>query len=271
MSNTSLRIVVSVITIPIILAACYFGKVFFLLFTLGIGIIGFLEFSNMVKQKNSFTNLVIGVLAVFALIVNSYYNIIESVVLIFIIVLLLLFTELFRNKHSATSNLGTTLIGVFYIGLFSSSLILIREFFNYSEMLYTQGGFLIISLMLSIWICDSAAFFLGTAFGKHKIFPRVSPNKSVEGAIAGLVFAVLSMIAAKSFLVEFLSWYDVIVIGFIVGIIGQAGDFVESLIKRDTGVKDSSSIIPGHGGVFDRFDSLLFSSPVIYIYLHYFI
>lgn len=79
------------------------------------------------------------------------------------------------------------------------------------------------------------------------------------------------MLAAKLIIVEFLSWADSIALGFIVGVIGQAGDFVESLLKRDTGVKDSSSIIPGHGGIFDRFDSLLFSAPVVYIYLHYFI
>ena len=271
MSNTSLRVIVSIITIPVIIAACYLGKLFFLLFILGIGIIGFLEFSNMVKQKNSFANVSTGIVAVTALIINSYYNFIEFNVLVFIIVLLVLFFELFRNKKSAVSNLGTTLIGVFYIGLFSSSLVLIREYFNYSEMLYLQGGYLIISIMVSIWVCDSAAFFLGTAFGKHKIFPRVSPKKSVEGALAGLVFAILTMVAAKSFLIDFLSWQDVVIIGLIIGLIGQTGDFVESLLKRDTGVKDSSSIIPGHGGVFDRFDSLLYSSPVVYIYIHYFI
>ena len=271
MSNTTQRILVSVIAIPLIIAACYFGHEFFLLFTLGIGVLSFYEFSQMANHKGAFVNIYLGVLSVAVLIINSFYNFIELQSLTFIIILILFFLELFRNKDSAVHNLGSTLIGVFYIGLFSSSMVLIREYFSYSGFIYHQGGYLIISLLVTIWVCDSAAFFLGTAFGRHKIFPRVSPKKSVEGALAGLVFSVLTMLAAKSVFVDFLSWTDSIIMGLIVGTIGQAGDFVESLLKRDTGVKDSSSIIPGHGGIFDRFDSLLFSAPVIYLYLHYFI
>jgi phosphatidate cytidylyltransferase len=114
---------------------------------------------------------------------------------------------------------------------------------------------------------DSAAYFIGTAIGKHKLFPRVSPNKSWEGAIAGFVFSIITLVVLKSFLLEFLDWVDIIAFGVIIGIFGQVGDLIESLIKRDAGVKDSSNIIPGHGGIFDRFDSLLFSAPIIFLYL----
>ncbi|MFZ1281640.1 MAG: phosphatidate cytidylyltransferase, partial [Ignavibacteriaceae bacterium] len=131
------------------------------------------------------------------------------------------------------------------------------------------GGYLIISIFASIWICDSAAFFGGTALGKHKLFHRVSPKKSWEGAIFGFVFAILAMILAKNLVLDFLSLKDAIAIGLITGTIGQIGDLAESLLKRDAGVKDSSNLIPGHGGIFDRFDSLLFSAPVIYLYLTY--
>ncbi len=109
---------------------------------------------------------------------------------------------------------------------------------------YTQGRIVIISIFASIWICDSAAFFGGTALGKHKLFPRVSPNKSWEGAIFGLLFAVIAMVISKAIFLDFLSWFDVITIGLIVGIIGQIGDLIESLFKRDAGVKDSSGLIP---------------------------
>jgi phosphatidate cytidylyltransferase len=182
-----------------------------------------------------------------------------------------LLEELFLGNGSAINNLGGSFLGIFFIGLFSSSLILIREHFNQTVLPYESGGYLIISILATIWICDSAAFFVGTAIGKHKIFPRVSPNKSVEGSIAGFVFAIISIAAAKLIVLDFLSWEDIIVIGIIVGVFGQIGDFVESLIKRDADAKDSSQLIPGHGGFFDRFDSLLFSSPLIYIYLYYFI
>ena len=175
--------------------------------------------------------------------------------------------ELFRNKESAISNLGITLLGIFYIGFFSAALVDLREFYNDSAFTYFQGGYLIISILISIWICDSAAYFIGIAFGKHKLMPRISPNKSWEGAIAGFIFSVITMIAAKALFLEFLEWRDTIAIGIIVGIIGQFGDLIESMIKRDSRVKDSSSIIPGHGGILDRFDSLLFTAPAVYLYL----
>ncbi|MCW9094553.1 MAG: phosphatidate cytidylyltransferase, partial [Ignavibacteriaceae bacterium] len=111
----------------------------------------------------------------------------------------------------------------------------------------------------------------GTALGKHKLFPRVSPNKSWEGAIFGFIFSVLTMILAQLIALDFLSLFNVVVIGIIIGIVGPIGDLVESLLKRDSAVKDSSSFIPGHGGFFDRFDSLLFSVPVIWMYLRYFV
>jgi len=101
------------------------------------------------------------------------------------------------------------------------------------------------------------------------LFPRISPKKSWEGAIAGFVFSVLIMIAAKFIVLEFLQWTTIIAFGIIVGIIGQIGDLVESMLKRDAGVKDSSALIPGHGGIFDRFDSLLYTAPVIFIYLKF--
>ena len=183
---------------------------------------------------------------------------------------MLLIFELFRNNGSSIQNLGATLLGVFYLGIFGSTLVGIREFYPNIDGLYNHGGYLIISIFASIWICDSAAFFGGTAFGKHKLFPRVSPKKSWEGAIFGFVFVILAMILAKNIVLDFLSLKDAIVIGFIIGTLGQIGDLIESLLKRDAGIKDSSNLIPGHGGIFDRFDSLFYSSPIIYLYLTYF-
>ena len=186
-----------------------------------------------------------------------------------IIVFAVLLVELFRNSGSAILNIGSSLLGILYLGLFASTLVFIREYYSGNAYEYSEGGYLIISIMASIWICDSAAFFLGSAFGKNKLFPRVSPNKSWEGAIAGFLFAITAMIAAKAIVLDQLSLTDAVIIGFIVGTIGQMGDLVESLIKRDAGVKDSSQLIPGHGGIFDRFDSLLFTAPAVYAYLYF--
>jgi phosphatidate cytidylyltransferase len=270
-NNTLIRVLVALVGIPLIIAVCYFGSIFFLLFASAIGLICYYEFSSMLKNKESYPNLTLGYLSILLLVFNSYYNFIDFTTLLLIMIPLIFISELFRNKSSAVSNTGSTLLGIFYFGLFTSSIVLIREFFSYSDLLYFQGGYLIIAILATIWMCDSAAFFLGTALGKHKLFPRVSPNKSWEGAIGGFVFSVITMLAMKALMIDFLEWRDVIIIGMIVGIFGQIGDLVESLIKRDTNTKDSSSILPGHGGIFDRFDSFLFSSPIIYLYLKNFI
>lgn len=269
LGNTKIRIIVSIIAIPFIISVSVIGGIPFLIFTLGIALISFWEFCKMVKNKEAYPNFVLGFLVIVLIILNTYINFTEFYILLLFASILILITELFRNKNSAIINTGVTFFGILYLGLFSSSIILIREFFLQFDLLYSEGGYLIISIMVSIWICDSAAFFIGSALGKRKLFPRVSPNKSWEGAIAGFVFAIVSMVAAKAIFLDILTLTDSIIIGTVVGTVGQIGDLVESLIKRDADVKDSSAIIPGHGGIFDRFDSLLFSAPVIYIYLHY--
>ena len=271
MSNTATRIIVSVISIPVILLASYLGKLYFAAFVLAIALMAFHEFSSMSAKKNISVNIPLGILFVLILVLNFYFRYLPNILLTIAIPFLILLFELFRNKGSVILNVGTTLLGIFYIGMFAGTFVGIREMFIGSNELYTQSGFLVISLFVSIWICDSAAFFIGTAIGKHKLFPRVSPNKSWEGAIAGFLFAVLAMVAAKYIVLNFVTIEEAISIGIIVGIIGQLGDLVESLVKRDADVKDSSAIIPGHGGIFDRFDSLLFTAPAVYLFLYYFV
>ncbi|MCX6149187.1 MAG: phosphatidate cytidylyltransferase [Ignavibacteriales bacterium] len=266
LGNTVTRILVALVTMPLILLVCYLGGWFFVSFILLIGLLSLYEFYQLAAKKFAFSNYIIGSLASAVLIINSFSNLLDYQHLIIIIVVLLVLIELFRNKESAILNLGVSLLGIFYIGLFFSSVVMLREFFKEE---YYFGGYLIISIFITIWICDSAAFFFGSAFGKHKLFLRVSPKKSWEGAIAGFIFAIITMVGFKYLFLNLFSIIDAVVVGTIIGSIGQIGDLVESLIKRDSGVKDSSNIIPGHGGVFDRFDSLLLSSPVIYLYISF--
>ncbi|HPN36910.1 MAG TPA: phosphatidate cytidylyltransferase [Melioribacteraceae bacterium] len=268
-SNTLTRIIVSLVAIPLIIFLCYYGRLPFLAFATFIGVSSYYEFYKMIIKKSAYANKYLGFVAVFIIMLNSYFKFIDFETIVYSIVLFVLLIELFRNKNSAIFNSSVTLLGIFYVGLFASSLVNIRELYNNNNFIYDRGGLIIISVLIIIWVCDSAAFFIGSALGKHKLFKRVSPNKSWEGAIAGFVFSIISVIALKSFLIDFLDWQDVIAIGIITGIFGQIGDLIESLLKRDSGVKDSSSIIPGHGGIFDRFDSLLFASPIIFIYLKY--
>ncbi len=201
---------------------------------------------------------------------------------------LLLLVELFRNKPGAIGNIAATFAGVGYVSLFFGSLIGLRELFvpgdfpisayfpvygpdvpqGVVDTVYRWGGLTVLAVFVAIWVCDSAAYFVGRAWGRHKLFPRVSPNKSWEGAIAGFVAAVLVFLAARS-LLPYLTLVSALVCGTIIGVFGQLGDLVESLLKRDAGVKDSSALIPGHGGVLDRFDSLLFVAPLIFVYLDF--
>ncbi len=204
-----------------------------------------------------------------------------------LIVLLVCLIELFRNAGSPLLNIAVTLLGIVYISLFLGTLIGIRErfvplafpmlrffpsessFMNAASIaeVYSWGGYTVISLFACIWICDTAAYVVGRSMGRHKLFPRVSPNKTWEGAVAGLLAAIGAALAARALLLEYMTFAQAGVFGLAIGVFGQLGDFVESLLKRDAGVKDSSSIVPGHGGVFDRFDSLIFVSPIVYLYL----
>ena len=122
-------------------------------------------------------------------------------------------------------------------------------------------------LFAATWLCDSGAYFGGRLLGRHKLYPQASPNKTVEGAVSGLLFAALLLPALQMLNLARPLPYDYWILPLIVGIAGQIGDLIESLMKREAGIKDSSQIIPGHGGFLDRFDSLLVSSPLFLAYL----
>lgn len=180
LSNHALRIIVAVITIPIIITAAYLGGIYFLLFVVAITAISYYEFCIMVKNKEISANRTFGLAGIFIILLNFYRAFIDiySFLLLFTVILFLI--ELFRNRGSAILNIGATLLGVFYLGLLGSSIIGIRELYPDIGTLYHRGGYLIISLFAAIWLCDSAAFWAGRKLGKHKLFPRVSPNKSWE-------------------------------------------------------------------------------------------
>ncbi len=265
--NTAIRIAVSVVAIPVILWTVLFGKIPFLVFTLVVGTIAFYEFARIAEKKSAYPQLLMGLAAIIFLQINQYWSFTEFNLAVLLISLSLLLRELFRNNGSAILNLGSTVLGIFYIGFFTLTLLQVREYFP----LYEQGGYLILSMFASIWICDSAAYFGGLTLGKHRLMERVSPKKSWEGAVFGFGGAILAYCLAYIWVLDFLSIRDVIILGVITGTIGQMGDLIESLVKRDANVKDSSALIPGHGGMFDRFDSMLFVSPMVYIYLKLFV
>ena len=163
-----------------------------------------------------------------------------------------------RSNTGAIADISTTIFGIFYISWFLSFLIKIR---------YLPCGIGLLSALLLITKSgDIGAYLVGVRFGKTLLIPRISPKKSVEGAIGGLIFSVLAALVSKPLLN--LAYLHLILIGIGLSILAQLGDLSESLMKRDCGVKDSGNILPGMGGFLDLMDSLLFSAPCFYFYMN---
>ncbi len=188
--------------------------------------------------------------------------------------LVIMITELFRGFPKPTENMATTLFGAVYTGIGIGSVYGIYEFFtamNVDKEVFDviSPGYFITAMLAAIWISDSAAYFAGRAWGKKKLYERVSPGKTWVGAIAGLVTAVMCWLVTPNLIYQFSLFTNVelLLFGLITGIIGPIGDLAESLIKRDAGVKDSSTLIPGHGGILDRLDSIMFVGPTLLLYL----
>ena len=186
--------------------------------------------------------------------------------IVIFIVIVTSFLELFSKNKNPTLNISSTFAGILFVPILLGTAIDIRQ---YDLLMNTNLTF---ALVISVWACDSAAFIFGTIFGKKKIMPLVSPNKSWVGSISGVIASliVFYIFHTEGILGSFFNMKDAIIIGLICGIIGQFGDFTESMLKRDVGVKDSGTILAGHGGVLDRFDSLIFAFPSTYLYIHFF-
>lgn len=306
MSNTATRVLVAVIAIPVILLLAYLGGWFWFAFMLSVLVVSLMEFRALVLAKGMEPQPALmiagagGLLVVFInerlrsdlglLFDGRIATALQWQAFIWILLVLLvvaMLVELFRNRGSAVFNLSALFFGVLYIGLGAGTTVGIREIFSIGEFpvgewfgtvelsmeqasqLHRWGGFTTMALLATIWICDTAAYFGGRAMGKKKLFVRVSPNKTWAGTLWGLAGAVAAMVAAKFLFLDYLALSHAVVIGVFVGTIGQLGDLAESLLKRDAAVKDSSTLLPGHGGVLDRFDSLLFVSPVVFLYLDF--
>ncbi len=170
--------------------------------------------------------------------------------------------EIYRNKPKPLVNIATTTIGFLYIALPLSLLI----FFNRPGVLHFWGmPVILVSYFGFTWMDDTAAYLYGKQFGKHKFFERISPKKTWEGTIAG---AIVTLAAAFGlhFLVKDLILIDSLALACIVLFFGTHGDLVESLLKRSLNIKDSGTILPGHGGILDRFDTMLISAPFVFLY-----
>lgn len=225
-------------------------------------VIGLYELFLMVEKKGIevYKYFGIGMGAIIPLSILFRFELTKSWEL-FLIVLALLALILMQLRRPQSSGvimaISTTIFGLLYIAWFLSFLIKIRFMPN--------GASLLIALLFITKLGDIGAYFIGKRFGRNALIPRISPNKSVEGAFGGLIFSIFGGLVSKSFLP--FSYIHMAFLGVFLGILAQLGDLSESLIKRDCGVKDSGNILPGLGGVLDVIDSLLFTAPVFYFYM----
>ena len=226
--------------------------------------IGISEFYRMAlpdRKPELFLAALAGSALIFVPFSGNDKLIISAIGLLFV---LFSFVFLFRIRsiETAAHEVAFALLAFLYIPFLLMHLVLLRQTDFGVQWLFV--------IMLIVMTNDSAAYYTGSAFGKNRLYPLVSPKKSIEGAVGGLVGSLGGTMLAKFTFFPQLSFLDAVVTALVIGMVGQAGDLFESLLKRSFGVKDSGSLIPGHGGVLDRLDSILFAAPITYYYVLFF-
>ncbi len=279
---------------PFFIMVVWFGKIPFLIMVMFIALIAQLEFYDIAKNLHpkgapyQWIGLLTGMLSCWFI----YDGFTFALLPLLIVAILLIGTiNVIRGPvENSIYRLATTLFGIIYIPWTIGHLLLVRTLtlkepqiasrlvIFLTELLgidntsyYFQGGRFVLLVMISVWSCDTMAYFIGKSFGKHKLAPLVSPKKSIEGAIGGFIFTIIGLIGAKYWFASFLAWRDIFLLGALIGVVAQFGDLIESLLKRDANIKDTSTAIPGHGGILDRFDGMLFVAPLVYYYFKFFV
>ena len=273
-TNKSSRVLVNLLGIPSLLAIILAGDTFnnLPIFSVFIAVVLFLgarEITTLSMGKGGQPVIPLLLLFLAILQIDRHPAVnwdIPIYLLISGITLTAMIIEIFRRQEKPLLNISILVFSFVWLGLMLGSLSSLRN-------LPDIGFKITIALFLSVWICDTSAFFFGKKFGEKKILPDVSPNKTWVGTIAGFMSSIIFMFILDryDFFNGMLSTTDVIVIGIITGGFGQLGDWTESLLKREAGLKDTSNFLRGHGGILDRFDSLTFAAPLTFIYCNYFI
>lgn len=261
MSALKKRVVSSIIVIGIVFVSIMVDWLLGVVTTIFI-VMGLYEFFAMLDHKGikayKYFGLTVGAIIPLSLILR--FETTKNWELFFIVlVLVFLFVMQFmrRQNSGAVVGIATTIFGILYISWFLSFLIKIRYL--------NAGAGLLSTVLLITKLGDIGAYLIGTRFGKTPLVPRISPKKSVEGAIGGLAFSILGALVSKPFLG--VTYVHLACIGVALGLLAQLGDLSESLLKRDCGVKDSGNLVPGMGGALDLLDSLIFTAPTFYFYM----
>jgi phosphatidate cytidylyltransferase len=270
-SSIVMRVLASVVFIPCFIVITRRGGYHFLALIDIVIFIGLWEFYAMMEAKRIRPYKGIGILCGLAL---SWYVFFQAGIYANMFLTLALMAimglELTRRDNTeAVYHVATTILGVIYVGFLSSHIVLLRELPHQIDVPYAMGSAFVFLAFVITWASDTGAYLVGVSIGRRALIPRISENKTWEGAFGGLIFAVAGALVAKYTFATFISLWQAVLLGLLGSTVGMAGDLVESMLKRDVDIKDASGTIPGHGGVLDRFDSLLFTAPLIYYILKF--
>ncbi|MEW5801776.1 MAG: phosphatidate cytidylyltransferase [bacterium] len=257
------RIATAVLGIPLLVLLIYYGTpLHFWLLVTGCILLGLVEFYQIMAQANircfSLLGLGLGLLTSIAFQSESVAMPASLVMSLAVIVIFLGYLFSFHDLSTVIPELFCTMGGVFYVAWLLGHLVWIRRL--------PHGKALIFYLLLVVWAGDTFAFYTGRQIGKHRLSPRISPKKTIEGSIGGIAGSVFISVIAHFTFLQSISLGNCIFLGFFLNIFGQLGDLAESLLKRGAGVKDSGKVLPGHGGILDRIDGVIFASPALFYY-----
>lgn len=226
-----------------------------------IAVLALYEFLNFGRKKGYDIPIVLCLLICVFIMAAFVVTQVSVEVGMFVALLFIPASYVFRNVkiEDALPSSAVAVFGTMYVGMLGGSIVRLHNDF-------TVGPKLIFFLMLVVWLGDAGAYYVGKKFGKHKLSPRISPKKTIEGFIGGMAASVIAAVTIHlTFFPEF-PLAHAIIVGIVLSVAGVIGDLAESLWKRSAAVKDSGTLIPGHGGLLDRFDSILFTAPILYIY-----
>ena len=270
-NNFITRTLVGALYIALIVISLYLGSVSFGLFCTLVLYFSMDEFFKMVKRLKINTPeswASIAAVIVFVMVILFKNDVIGMNVLMLspMIFIIFMINELMSTNRNPLTNLAVTVFGFIYI-LFPIVSLYLIGFYNRFSWTDEFSHEILLGFFILVWASDTGAYLAGSAFGRTKLFERISPKKTVEGSVGGLLLTMAIAYLLSNFIQQ-ISVLDWIVIAILVVIFGTYGDLFESLLKRKAEIKDSGKLIPGHGGMLDRFDSILFAAPVVFVYLH---
>ena len=265
------RIITGVVGIALAAVVIQMGGTLFAGFALVLSILAWFEYARAFHRKGSNLTFLTGILGLFLLWGCAWLgNADESMAVTTGIVLIVLLESVLLHGRVSFVDACTSVAGILYLGLPFAHMVMLRGLYPETMLATSLGSFefgcaMIWVTFIGTWASDTFAYFVGSAIGSHKLCPTISPNKTVEGFLGSVVGTTAAVAGLGVFFS--LPVAEMAGLGFCISLLATLGDLVESVAKRYTGIKDSGNIIPGHGGVWDRFDSVLFTAPLVYYFV----